>query len=134
MHSIPKLDKKGLRDFGLLFGFMAALVFGIIAPLLFGHSLPLWPWIVSAIAWSWALLLPQTLNPFYQVWARIGLVMGWINTRLILGMIFYLIVTPMGIIRRVFGNDPMRREWRRTVESYRLPSQVRTGKSMEKPF
>ena len=40
----------------------------------------------------------------------------------------------MGLIRRVFGNDPMRREWRRTVESYRLPSQVRTGKSMEKPF
>ena len=134
MHSIPQLDKKGLRDFGLLFGLMVALVFGVVGPLLFGHSFPLWPWFVLTIFWSWAAILPQTLNPFYQLWARFGLVMGWINTRLILGIIFYLIVTPMGIVMGFFRSDPLRREWRKTVESYRLTSQVRTKESMEKPF
>ena len=134
MEGIVKLDKKGLRDFGLIFGLMIALVFGIVAPLLWRHALPLWPWIPAGIFWVWALLAPQTLNPVYQVWMRIGLVMGWINTRLILGIIFYIILTPMGIIRRTMGSDPMRREWKRDAESYSIPSQVRTRESMERPF
>ena len=134
MEAIVKLDKKGLRDFGLIFGLMIALVFGIVGPLLWRHALPLWPWIAAVIFWVWALLAPQTLNPVYQVWMRIGLVLGWINTRLILGIIFYLILTPMGIIRRSMGRDPMGREWKRHVESYSIPSQMRTRESMERPF
>lgn len=134
MEAIVKLDKKGLRDFGLIFGLMIGLVFGILGPLLWRHALPLWPWILAVIFWVWALLAPQTLNPVYQVWMRIALVLGWINTRLILGIIFYLMLTPMGIIRRTMGSDPMRREWKRHVESYSIPSPVRTRESMERPF
>ncbi|MBD2314655.1 sxtJ [Desertifilum sp. FACHB-1129] len=134
MHAIPQLDRKGLRDFGLLFGFMMVLVFGLVGPLLFRHSFPLWPWIVAGVFWVWALALPQTLDPFYQLWARFGLVMGWINTRLILGIIFYLITTPMGIVMRLMGNDPMQRQWKRDALTYRVPSQVRTRESMERPF
>ncbi|MBP0028416.1 SxtJ family membrane protein [Roseofilum sp. Guam] len=134
MHPIKKLNTKELRQFGLLFGVMVGLVFGIIWPLILGHSSGTWPWIVLGIFWAWALVAPKTLDPFYQGFARFGLVMGWINTRLILGIIFYGMIMPMGFLRKRFGGDPMRREWRKPVETYRIPSHPRTAKSLEYPF
>lgn len=134
MHAIPQLDRKGLRDFGLIFGLMSIIVFGFVGPLLFRHSFPTWPWIVAVVFWAWALLLPQTLDPFYQLWARFGLVMGWINTRLILGIIFYLIITPMSLVMYAIKRDVMQRQWKRDASTYRIPSQVRTRESMERPF
>ncbi len=134
MHPIKKLNKTELRQFGFLFGFMVALVFGIIWPFILKHNSGSWPWIVMAVFWVWALVAPQTLNGFYQGFARFGLVLGWINTRLILGVIFYVIITPMGFLRKQFGGDPMHREWREPVETYRIPSHPRTPKSLENPF
>ncbi|MDJ1184595.1 SxtJ family membrane protein [Roseofilum casamattae] len=134
MHPIKKLNKTELRQFGLLFGVMVGLVFGIIWPFILNHNSGMWPWIVLAVFWAWALIAPQTLDGFYHVFARFGLVLGWINTRLILGIIFYVILTPMGLLRKAFGGDPMRREWREPVETYRIPSIPRTAKSLESPF
>ena len=51
MHEIPKLDKKGLRDFGLLTGVIFVALFGLLLPWLRGHGLPRWPWGVSATLW-----------------------------------------------------------------------------------
>lgn len=65
---------------------------------------------------------------------RFGLVLGWINTRLILGLIFWGIVTPMGLVMRLFKHDPMTRKLENRVGSYRLASQTRTVVSMERPY
>lgn len=133
-NQIPKLDKKGLREFGLVTGAIIAVLFGLLVPWLRGHSLLIWPWIVAGILWVWALLAPTTLNPVYQIWMRIGLALGWVNTRIILGVVFYALMMPMGLIMRLLKQDPMRRGFEVNLDSYRIVSTNRTRKSMEKPF
>ncbi len=134
MHEIPKLDKKGLRDFGLILGGMVGLVFGVVLPLIWRHSAPVWPWAVLGVLWVWALAAPLTLNPVYQVWMRFGQALGWVETRIVLGIIFYLIVFPVGLVMRLLGHDPMRKGFDQNLDTYRILSQVRTRESMEKPF
>lgn len=134
-HEIPKLDQKGLRQFGLTTGAIFAGLFGFVLPLIFRHwPPPVWPWIVGSVLAIWALIIPKTLNPIYYNWMRLGLVMSWINTRIILGAVFYLMMTPMAILKRLFGSDAMRRELNPNLSTYRVASQVRTPESMERPF
>jgi Saxitoxin biosynthesis operon protein SxtJ len=132
---IPQLDRKGLREFGLVTGGIVAGLFGLLLPVLFRHSLPAWPWIVATILASLAFLSPRSLDPVYQIWMRIGLVLGFINTRIILGIIFYGVFMPMGLImRHFFKRDPMNRELAKNIASYRILSPDRPSKSMEKPY
>lgn len=132
---IPKLDKKGLREFGLVTGGIVTGLFGLLLPLLFRHSFPVLPWVVATILVSLALLTPRSLGPVYKIWMRIGLVLGFINTRIILGIIFYGVFMPMGLImRRFFKRDPMNRELETNLDSYRILSPDRPSKSMEKPY
>lgn len=134
MHDIPQLDRKGLRNFGLLTGIIIAVLFGLLLPLLRGHGLLLVPWILGGVLGFLALITPNALAPVYRVWMRIGLILGWINSRIILGIIFFLIVTPMGFLMRLFSRDPMTREFELQLETYRVPSQIRKRESMEKPY
>lgn len=134
-NEIPKLDKKGLREFGLVTGGIVAGLFGLVLPLLFRHSLPAWPWVVATILVSLALLSPRSLDGVYQIWMRIGLVLGFINTRIILGLIFYTLFVPMGWAMRVFfKRDPMNRELDNNYGSYRILSRERPSQLMEKPY
>ncbi len=134
MDQIPKLNQKELRDFGLLTGTIVAVLFGLLLPWLKGHSLPSWPWIIAVVLGFLAVLAPMTLKPVYQVWMRIGLVLGWVNTRLILGIVFYGLLMPMAMIMRLLNRDPMARKLEVNLPTYRLPSQRKTRESMEKPF
>lgn len=132
---IPQLDKKGLREFGLVTGGIVAGLFGLLLPFIFRHALPAWPWIVATVLASLAVLSPRSLAPIYQVWMRIGLVLGFINTRIILGIMFYGVFVPMGLVMRVlFKRDPMNREVKQNLATYRIPSLDRPSKSMEKPY
>jgi hypothetical protein len=133
-HDIPKLDRQGLRKFGLVTGAIVAGVFGLMLPWLFGFRFPLWPWIVFGVLGSWALIAPTTLGPVYRGWMRFGLVLNWINTRIILGLVYYLMVIPTGVIMRLLGKDPMVRAVDKDVKSYRVPSRKLPREHMEKPF
>lgn len=135
MNEIQQLDRKGLRDFGLIGGAIAAGLFGSLLPLIHHESLPILPWAIAAILWVWALIAPTTLNSIYQIWMRIGLVLGWINTRIILSIVFYALLMPMGLVMRgVFRQDPMKRKLDADLATYRVISQVKPREKMEKPF
>jgi predicted membrane protein len=134
MHEIIELDKKGLREFGLVGGTIVAVVFGFVLPILRHHSLSIVPWIIALVLWVWAIVAPATLNVVYQIWMRIGLVLGWIQTRIILGVLFYAMLTPIGLIRRLWNRDPMMQRFEANLPSYRQLSQLRTKESMEKTF
>jgi hypothetical protein len=54
----------------------------------------------------------------YIFWMRLAFILGWINTRIILFIIFYLIFTPIGIVLRIFGIDLLDRKIERDKESY----------------
>jgi len=131
---IKKLDKKGLRDFGLLIGALMPLLFGLAVPLLRRHSIPWWPWAIGAVLIVLALAAPKLLNPIYHGWMRFGLTLNKIETPIVLGIVFYLIVWPMGVLKKIFGEDAMRRKLNPKMDTYRVQSKARTKVSMERPF
>lgn len=133
-HKTPDLDKKGLREFGLITGAIIAVLFGLLLPWLFGRGLPLWPWIVFGILAAWALLLPTTLKPVYRGWMAIGLVLGFINTRIILGIMYYVMFVPIGLIMRLLGKDPMARKIDESKVSYRVTHARPNKNHVERPY
>ncbi|MGK7881163.1 MAG: SxtJ family membrane protein [Crocosphaera sp.] len=131
---IPKLDKKGLREFGLITGVFIALLFGLLLPLLWGHDLPLIPWIIAGCLAFLSLFIPQSLVPIYQGWMKVAQVLAWVNNRLILGIIFFIIVTPMALIMKIIKRDPLTRKFEFRLETYRVSSKIKNKLSMEKPY
>jgi hypothetical protein len=134
MHEIPELDKKGLRNFGLMLGAFLAGIFGLVFPYLGGKTLPLWPWIAAAFIWAWSLAIPGTLNPVYHAWMKVGLVIGMVVNRIILGFVFFVIIFPMGIVMRLIGRDPMLRKLDKNIRTYRISSKATAPNNLEKPF
>lgn len=134
MHDIPELDRAGLRRFGLSTGGILIALFGVLLPSLLGAHYPRWPWVLGGILMAWALVAPASLRPVYHYWMRFGALMGSIMNPLVLGVVFIVVILPLGWLMRLSGHDPlmMRRDTAR--ESYRIPSRQRTGKSMERPF
>src|SRR4029453_19323168 len=101
-------DTKQLRSFGLIVGGIFALI-GVWPAVWRGQSLRLWSFILGGILLSLALAWPMSLTHVYRLWMRVGGVLGWINTRIILSVLFYLLFTPLGLFMRLRGKDPMRR-------------------------
>jgi hypothetical protein len=130
---IPELDGKGLREFALVTGAIVAGLFGLLLPWLFDAGLPIWPWIFFGVLALWGLIMPTWLRPVYHGWMRFGLFMSRITTPLILGIVFYVIITPIGLIRRTFGNDPLRRDLD-DADSYRVPSKRASTNHLKRPF
>ena len=131
---IGKLDKQMLRNFGLITGAIISVVFGLFLPWVFNHDLPYWPWLITGILWGWAMLSPLSLFPVYRIWMRIGYGLGWINSRIILGVMFYVIFLPSGLIMRLAGKDPMARTLNKSQDSYRVPHTLRHKDHVERPF
>ncbi len=132
-HSIPELDRKGLRDFGLVTGAIVAALFGLFFPWLLERSLPLWPWALFAVLGIWGLLAPMSLRPVYRVWMRFGLLMSRVTTPLIMGIVFFLMITPMALVLKLLGKDAMARKLDNSM-SYRVPSRKPPIENLKRPF
>ena len=130
----PKLDRRGLRSFGLVTGCTVGGLFGLMVPWFFEHRIPLWPWAAAAVLVSLAAAAPTLLRPVYSAWMAFGLLMGRITTPLLLGAIFLLVVTPIARLRALSGRDRMQRDFRVDVDSYRIASKPTTAKDLERPF
>ncbi len=55
------------------------------------------------------LFVPVAARSFHRVWMGIALVLGYINSRILLSLIYYGLITPVGLVRRLMGRDPMKR-------------------------
>jgi Saxitoxin biosynthesis operon protein SxtJ len=124
---------KQLRSFGLLVG----AIFAVIGlwPALWQHQEPLlWALVLAGLLIVPALVFPRSLRRVYQAWMALGAGMGWINTRIILSVLFYGLMTPMGLLMRLRGKDPMRRRWEPAVETYRVMRQPRPNSHMIHQF
>ena len=132
--TIPELDAGGLRSFGLTTGAIFAGLFGLLFPWVFDRNLPLWPWILFAVLALWALIAPSTLRVVYRGWMRLGLLISRVTTPLVLGIVFYLLIAPVGLVRRLFGRDPMARAFDPDASSYRVESEKYSKENLENPY
>ena len=132
-HVIPELDRKGLREFGLVTGAIVAVLFGLFFPWLLERDWPLWPWVIFGVLAVFGLVTPMALNPVYKIWMRFGLIMSKIMTPLIMSIVFYIVITPVGLFRKVFAKDSLARTFDET-DSYRVPSKKAPVENLEKPY
>ena len=98
---------RNLRRFGLTVGGAFALL-GLVSWAR-GHEIPplvLWSLGVGLIVPG--LVAPRALGPVQRVWMRAAMVIGEFNSRVILGVFYYLVMAPVGLVRRLFG-DPLDR-------------------------
>ena len=104
------------RNFGLVF----AAVFSFLAlwPLVHGRSVHLWPLAVAAIFLAAALAVPAALRPLNRLWFLLGMMLSKMMTPVVMSLLFFVVVTPVGFLMRAFGQDPLRLKRERNAESY----------------
>ena len=112
------ISKKQLREFGLLLGFVFPILIGWLLPLFMGHGFRNWTLLVGGLGLGMGLALPRSLFYPYKFWISLGNVLGWINSHIILGIVFIFVLQPIAYIMRLKGYDPLRRR-RKGVKTYR---------------
>jgi ABC-type amino acid transport system permease subunit len=129
--STQELSTNDLRIFGFLFGAAFGGIIGFAIPLLRHRQAWLWPWGVTIVVWTISAVAPRALRQFHGIWMKAGHGMAMIQSRIILALIFFIVVTPLGwLLRLVRGRRPREAD----IVTYRVPSDVRSIQSMEKPF
>lgn len=131
---IPIPENKELRKFAYIMAGMVALFFGVVVPWIWSLGVLTWPWVVSGVFAVWGTVWPGGLGPVYKVWMRFGLIVGWINSRIILSLVFYLMFTPAGFVMKLLGKDPMRRKLEPQESSYRIASHSAPPEHLERPY
>jgi hypothetical protein len=114
-----KSGRKELRSFAITIGIAAIL----LGSLFFWRGKAYYPfWLIIG---STVLLLgfvsPRILVPFHKVWMTISILMGWIMTRIILIVLFYVILTPIGLVARLMGKDFLNLKIDTNFKSYWIP-------------
>ena len=96
------------------FGIVFFVVFLLIAlyPLLSNESIRLWSLIISIIFLVLGILNSNLLSPLNKLWFKFGILLGKIISPLIMGIIFFLVVTPIGLIMRLLGKDLLNLQYR----------------------
>jgi hypothetical protein len=133
-HAIPELDRSGLRQFGITTGAIVAGLFGVFFPWLLEAGFVLWPWVLFAVLAIMGLVAPMSLRPVYQGWMRFGLFMSRFTTPLIMGLVFFLVITPTALVMKIFGKDPMKRELVQDQTTYRVASSKAAREAIERPY
>ena len=103
------ISKKKLYQFGLLLGFGIPLIFGFFFPFLRGHSFKFWTIWVGTVLIMLSFFNPMFLLYPYRAWMSLGYMLGLINSRIILGIIFFSILLPISIVMKIFGYDPLKK-------------------------
>lgn len=102
------------------FGFVFTAFFAIIGllPLLHGGEVRIWSLVISTLFLLVTTFVDQALAPLNQVWMKFGALLHSIVSPIALGILFFLVVTPIGLLMRIFGKDPLRLRFDKSVTTY----------------
>ena len=129
------MTHKEYRNFGLIMAGFISLLFGLLFPWLFTWEFSLIPWGIAFTLILWAFIAPTTLVILYKPWMKLGSILGFINTRIILGIVFFAIFTPMAIVLKILKKDAMKRKFHNQKNSgYWEKSTVHDKQQMEKIY
>ncbi len=135
MEPKKKQSYRAEREFGLIVGGIFALLggwwfyrgkLGAVAPALLG---------IGSVLILLGLVFPRSLTLLNRGWMLLAVALSFISTRIILAIVFFLIVTPIGVIKRLTGWDPLRRR-AASMDSYWQPysERQRDARHYEKMF
>ena len=125
-------SERVLRQFAAIL----ATVLAIVAAWVYWRNgaLPIWAWALPLILLVFGTIMPNRLAGFYSVWMNIGHGLGWVNTHLILALMFYMILAPVGIIFRILGRCSLNITTLSNVDTYAVPSLQRASKHFDRIF
>jgi len=131
--TIHQPTAKELRSFGLLMGGVFLIV--ALWPVVFhGGSIRVWAGIIASAFGAMGVVFPKGLGPLHRLWMKIGEKLGWINSRIILGIMFFGIFTPMAFIMGLLGKRPLQLRYDPQATSYRVLKKARAADHVLKPF
>lgn len=113
-------DTLTLKKYGRTMAIALVVIGGIV--LLKQRHDPRWFFYIAAVFFLVSLSVPRLLHPVYIIWMRIGHVLGWINTRLILIILFYGVMTPIGWVMKLFRGDPLDIRITKNTSTYWIPN------------
>jgi len=121
-----KSEKSDLRKFGITI----SIVLIIISGLLFWKNSESYQmfFLIAGILLLVSIIIPLILKPIYWIWMIFATILGWIMTRVILSLLFYIIITPIGLIFRLFGKHFLDLKWNKSENSY---WNVRNNKNLQ---
>ncbi|MCL4747067.1 MAG: hypothetical protein KJZ83_16860 [Burkholderiaceae bacterium] len=104
------------RTFGMVFACVFALIAGY--PLVGGEPPLPWAVIAAVVCAALAILVPQALSPLNRVWTRFGMLLHKVVNPVVLGLMFFVVVTPIGLLMRALGKRPLKLDFDREATSY----------------
>lgn len=118
-----KATPKELRNFGLLMFVAVMGIFYGLVPFVLKKPIESWPFALACFFFFFAFFLQENLRWIYVPWMLLAEALGWLNSRLIMGLMFFFIITPMGLIARIMGKDLLKLKFDKTLKSYKTKSQ-----------
>jgi predicted membrane metal-binding protein len=115
-HTDDAVPPPSNRKFGLLFAAVFLLI-GLV-PWMISGRLTAWPWIASGVFLLAALAAPKMLAPLNRLWMKFGLLLHHIVSPVVLGLMFFAMIAPMGLVMRLLGKRPIPIGFDKKLESY----------------
>jgi len=129
-----KSEKSDIRKFGITIG----LLLMVIAGFLFWRGRESFEILLVSgfVLFVLGFVIPVVLKPIYWIWMILAIVLGWIMTRVILSLLFYIVITPIGTLSRLSGNRFLDLKWNRTTATYwnYRNTKQRNSEDFEKQF
>jgi len=126
-----KIKISSNRSFGLLF-FVVFLIVSLW-PLTHESSIRIWSVIISAVFLVLGLINSKLLTPLNVLWFKFGMILGAIISPIIMGIVFFLVVTPTGLILRIMGKDLLNKKYDKEKETYWIKRDTSIG-TMKRQF
>lgn len=124
-----------LKSFALTMSWAVPCLFMFILPWLFERNISWWPLIFSGLLMLIYFSFPKGILPIYRLWMAIASVIGWINTRIILALVFYVIILPTGVLLKIFGKLQYNSFEKISEKSFWKTGDVKLKKEdLERPF
>ena len=110
-----QINKSTNKSFGIIF-FIVFFLIGFY-PVFFEENIRIWSILISLVFLILGIFNSKILTPLNKIWFKFGILLGKIISPLIMAIIFFLVVTPIGIIMRVLGKDLLNLK-KNTEDSY----------------
>ena len=131
MKSTHKTKMGSNRNFGLVFFFVFLII--SLWPLLNEGHVRIWSLIVSLPFLILGLMNSKVLTPLNKLWFKFGIILGAIVAPVIMSIIFFLVITPIGLIMKIMGKDLLNKKYDRIKKTYWIKRDVLIG-TMKRQF
>ena len=131
MRNNSKIKISSNRSFGIVFFFVFLII--SLWPLINENPLRVWSIFVAIIFLILGLVNSKLLTPLNILWFKFGKILGTIVTPIVMGIVFFIVITPTGFIMKLFGKDLLNKKYNNKNKSYWIDREKSKG-TMKQQF